>query len=233
MYSYDFEKLQKHVADIIGQHVESHSWQWLEKGSLFANDDQAYTNFRITFSMAARKVPKGTVRIEGKQQQEIQTLLPGLHMEGWPVLQLCRAWLILQIDASNETTYVQKVEELFSNAEMNELTALYAALPLLAYPTRWRLRCAEGIRSNIGSVLDAIMLNNPYPAAYLDEKAWNQLILKAVFTDKDIQKIIGVKQRANLALAAALRDYAEERQSAHRAVSDQIWKLIEVNESPA
>ena len=89
---------------------------------------------------------------------------------------------------------------------MNELVALYSALPVLAYPEIWKMRCAEGIRSNIGHVLESIMYNNPYPMQYLDEKAWNQLILKAFFTDKDINLIPGIDKRANAELARTRSD---------------------------
>ena len=109
---------------------------------------------------------------------------------------------------------------------MNELADLYAALPVFAYPEIWVKRCAEGIRSNIGIVLDAIMYDNPYPAEYLDEAAWNQMVLKAFFTDKDVNRIIGLDERANAPLAATLIDYAHERWAAQRSVNVQLWRLV-------
>jgi hypothetical protein len=109
---------------------------------------------------------------------------------------------------------------------MNELVALYSSLPLLAYPESWRFRCTEGIRSNIGSVLEAIMYDNPYPAEQLDEAAWNQLVLKAFFTEKHVERIVGLDKRANRQLAHILTDYVHERRSAHRKVDPQLWRLI-------
>ncbi len=97
--------------------------------------------------------------------------------------------------------------------------------PILNYPEAWKLRCAEGIRSNIGTVLEAIMYHNPYPANNLDETAWNQLVLKAFFTDKDVNKIVGLDERANQNLANTLFDYVEERWAAGRTVNPQIWRL--------
>ncbi|MDQ2862379.1 MAG: EboA domain-containing protein, partial [Bacteroidota bacterium] len=110
--------------------------------------------------------------------------------------------------------------------EMNELADLYASLPVFAYPEMWVKRCAEGIRSNIGIVLDAIMYDNPYPSKYLDEAAWNQLVLKAFFTDKDANRIIGLDARANKNLASTLIDYAHERWAAGRSVNVQLWRLV-------
>lgn len=87
--------------------------------------------------------------------------------------------MLLQLDATDKAKYFKTIENLFLAAEIQELVALYSSLPLLAWPELWKMRCAEGVRSNIGLVLEAIMYNNPYPFNYLDEKAWNQLILKA------------------------------------------------------
>ena len=69
------------------------------------------------------------------------------------------------------------------------------------------------------------MYHNPYPTIYLDEKAWNQLVLKAFFTDKDLNKIGGLDERANAELAATLNDYAHERWAANRSINPHLWRL--------
>ena len=77
--------------------------------------------------------------------------------------------------------YINRIENLFPQAEMNELVALYSSLPVLAYPEAWKLRCAEGIRSNIGIVLEAIMYHNPYPANNLDEDSMESIGAESFF----------------------------------------------------
>jgi hypothetical protein len=132
----------------------------------------------------------------------------------------------LHFPVDNEDIYVQSIDRLFPSAEMNELVALYSALPLLAYPERWKFRCTEGIRSNIGSVLESVICNNPYPSEYLNEEAWNQLVLKAFFTEKPVDQIIGLDRRANQRLANTLSDYAHERWAAGRNVNPLLWRLV-------
>ena len=90
-------------------------------------------------------------------------------------------------------------------------------------------KCEEGIRSNLGTVLEAIMYHNPYPAHFLSQGAWNQLILKAFFTEKEINKVVGLKERANELLSQALCDYAQERLAANRMVNPDLYKLINNN----
>jgi hypothetical protein len=132
----------------------------------------------------------------------------------------------MQVPKDNRQEYVKSIEALFSAAEMNELAALYASLPFLSYPEQWRTRCAEGIRSNIGLVLEAIICFNPYPADQLDEKAWNQLVLKAFFTEKPVNEVIGLDERSNQELANTLCDYAHERWAAGRQVNPLLWRCV-------
>ena len=105
--------------------------------------------------------------------------------------------------------------------------ALYSALPVLAYPEDWQFQATEGVRNNIGDVQSAIMLNNPYPADYLDELAWNQLVMKAFFTGKDITQITGLQERKNARLTHILTDYAAERRAAGRSLPASIELLLD------
>ena len=228
MYSYDFEKLEKLILTIITQNIEINALEWLKDSSVFANDSSSFTKFKVAFSLVSRKVPNQSIQLNSSQEEELKSEF-GLITKDWDLQRLCRIWLILQIDPSDEKSYTAKINDLFSNAEMNELATMYASLPVLAYPESWILRSAEGIRSNIGSVLDAIIINNPYPSRYLDESAWNQLILKAFFTDKDTTQIIGVEERANENLAKSLQDYIEEREAANRPIKDELREMLRIN----
>src|SRR5699024_10958728 len=118
------------------------------------------------------------------------------------------------------------IESLFRSAEMNEQVALYGSLPLLAYSEAFRKRTAEGLRTNIDRVFEAIALDNPYPSEYLEEAAWNQLVLKSFFMDIAINRIMGLDKRANQTLAHILSDYAHERWAAGRSVNPLLWRPV-------
>jgi hypothetical protein len=178
------------------------------------------------FVMLPRKTGKAVINVTPEQSQTIAQAIPGFSVDGWSIDRLGRAYLLINLDSSGKESYFKSIENLFLAAEMGELVALYSTLPLLAYPEIWVKRCSEGIRSNIANVLEAIMYSNPYPAKYLDQSAWNQLILKAFFTDKDINKIVGVDTRANKELAYIISDYAHERWAAGRELNPLMWRMV-------
>jgi len=157
----------------------------------------------------------------------ISELMPGLLINDWTLDKLSRIWMLMQLPSDHRENYVKKINSLFAAAEMNEQIALYAALPLYHYPEEWITRCEEGIRSNIGTVLEAIMYHNPYPAKFLSQSAWNQLVLKAFFTEKDVRLIVGLNDRVNEALVLTLGDYIKERLAANRTVAPEIYQLTQ------
>jgi hypothetical protein len=178
------------------------------------------------FAVTPRKTGKGVITVTAEQVHQLASITPGFTIKSWGIDRLVRVYLLLKADKGDKEAYFRAIENLFLAAEMGELVALYSALPVLPYPEMWVKRCSEGIRSNIGDVLAAIMYNNPYPAKYLDQAAWNQLILKAFFTDKDINKILGVDARANKDLAYIISDYAHERWAAGRELNPMMWRMV-------
>lgn len=226
MYNYDFDKLNQLFSSLIEQHLDDSTIAWLKEKLESAQEGNSFSKLTVAFSMVARKVKNQPLTIAEEHVREIEAIIPHLSVSQWTLRRLVRVWLVLQIDATDQKLYTQQVQHLFSDADMNELATLYAALPVLPYPEYWADQCAEGIRSNIGYVLDAVIIDNPYPANYLKEEAWNQLVLKAFFTEKEITKIVGLKERVNEKLIKALQDYADERNSAKREVNPQLWEIV-------
>lgn len=225
METQTYATIKELFTKIIEQNVSQEAKVWLHEKAALSSASGSNYQLNLTFTALPRKTGKNEVVIKKEDQEKINDLLPGFSAVHWTIDRLCRVWLLMQLESENKENYVSRIEQLFLQAEMNEQVALYSSLPFLHYPEAWALRCAEGVRSNIGTVLEAIMYFSPYPAEYLDEPAWNQLVMKAFFTDKNVNKITGLDARANQNLANILFDYVEERWAAHRTVNPQIWRL--------
>jgi hypothetical protein len=226
MFEYDFERLNTFFQSVLQKNLAVEAWKWLQSEGDSIRTKANTSKFNIAFVAMPRKTGKSMVKLSDDQEQELNQLRKGSSIQGWTADRLARVWLLMQIKPDDETKYIGTIENLFLNAEMGELVALYSSLPLLAYPRAWTKRCAEGIRSNIGQVLESIICKNPYPSEQLGEAAWNQLVLKAIFTEKPILEIIGLEKRRNQALAKSLSDYAHERWAAHRPVNPLLWICV-------
>ena len=219
-------EIDKLLQSIISRHLPEPTWDWLSQKAAAIKTCATTTELNTAFVLIPRKTGRQPLELTNDESLQVEALAPASSFSGWTIDRLCRVWLLMQVPAADERTYHSSIQNLFNAAEMNELVALYSALPFWAYPTAWKQQCAEGIRGNIGSVLEAIMYDNPYPAEYLDENAWNQLVLKAFFTEKDINRVAGIDKRANQKLADTLLDYVSERWAAGRTVSPQLWRLV-------
>lgn len=227
----DLEK-KKQLRDlfqkIIQQNLSLEAWSWLGDKVELVKEEEKTLQLNLSFSQLPRKLGKEIIVVQSEDAAYIAQLLPGFSLEGWTIDRLARVWLLMQLPDQNKEVYLKKINNLFIASEMNELIALYSSLPFLGHTEEWIGRCEEGIRSNIGTVLEAIMYHNPYPYAVLSEGAWNQMILKAFFTEKDVKQITGLKERANQVLSDTLNDYVQERLAAHRTVHPVIYQLIEL-----
>lgn len=215
--------MKDQIRQIIFAHIQEEAGKWLENASSYLPDaSQLYQ----AFAQVPRKVGKAIIHLSEPVDKEGHPFGNGSYFDNWGIDRLCRVYLLACYTNRDEEQYCKVIEGLFTAADMNELVALYSALPVLAYPERWKKRCAEGIRSNIGNVLEAIMYHNPYPSGYLEQPAWNQMVLKAFFADKQPAFIHGLRERNNRELALILLDYVHERRAAGRTVNPMIWLLI-------
>lgn len=196
--------------------------EWIENNLI---EFTSAADFNSAYAFIARKTRKTPLKPAPEVFNEIELAFPGLNISDFTLDRLCRVYCLMLIAPADKTLYFQLIEHIFLTADINEQVGVYSALPLLAWPELWEKRCAEGIRSNMAPVLEAIMYNNPYPFQNLDETAWNQLVLKAFFTEKIIRQITGLFARNHRDLALMLIGYARERRAAGRTVDPVLWRL--------
>ena len=223
------QELDQLFFGLIARNMKDEAFVWLKGKISLIKSAENSTQLSLTFAQISRFSSKEVLEFDAEEATKINTLLPGYALKDWSIERLCRVWILMQIPYQNKENYIEKLKYLFATAEMNELVALYSALPVFYYAEEWISKCEEGIRSNIGAILEAIMYHNPYPAHYLSEAAWNQMVLKAFFTEKDSNNVVGLQERANHALSETINDYIQERLAAHRSVNPEIYKLVNKN----
>ena len=179
-----------------------------------------------SYSAVPRYLGKQKLNLSEKDLQAARELVAGWNPVDLTTDRAGRILLLLSFPSEDSDRYVATLEQIIAAADVEEAIAFYRSLPLLPYPEKFQLRAAEGIRTNMTSVFNAVALNNPYPAQYLDDLAWNQMVLKALFVGSPLHPIYGLEGRNNQQLCQMLIDYACERLAANRTVSPELWELV-------
>ena len=176
-------------------------------------------------SLASRKLGKAPLAPDAAARAAAAQARPGWDPSSWTVDQAARVLLLLAT-GSDADRFVTRLDALCATADVDELVAFYRGLPLYPDPLRHCARAAEGVRSNMRVVFEAVAHGNPYPAEQFADEAWNQMVLKALFVGSTLHPIHGLDQRANPALARMLGDYAHERWAARRSISPELWRCV-------
>ena len=199
--------------------------QWLQ--GAVASVAQATTDRELfrSISLVSRKLGKAPLALDAAALAAAQQARPGWNPSSWTLDQAGRVRLLLAT-AGDSDSFVRRLDQLCATADVDELVAFYRGLPLYPDAPRHRLRAAEGLRSNMKVVFEAVAHANPYPAEQLAQDAWNQMVLKAIFVGSALAPIVGLDQRANATLARMLGDYAHERWAASRPVNPELWRCV-------
>ena len=204
--------------------LKAETTSWLrETCNTIAKDNANTRTLFIAFGIVGRRSGRADVQLSIDDRAAAFSARQGWDPSRWSLDQMARARLLLAMPATAARVWLITLDQLFAAAGLEELVALYQALPLLPHQDLLAARIAEGVRSNMKPVFNAIALDNPAPSERLDEGAWNQLVLKALFIASPVARIVDATARANPTLAHMLIDYARERLAAQRPVPVDLW----------
>lgn len=202
--------------------------QWLE--SRLSPDGLAWFRDRLEnlesdkdFYLAFALVPRKLGKADLQTTPEEGAACDGWSPAAWTVDQAARIALLL---SGPEEAFARRLDKLCATGDVGEMVTLYQALPLYPDPQSLTARAAEGLRSNVVPVFQAVAHHNPFPQQHFDDAAWNQMVLKALFIGSSLHPIEGLDARANERLASTLIDYAHERWAAGRAVNPELWRCV-------
>jgi len=222
----NLEELQQIITSWLERRLDGNAVEWVaEKSERLKNGAEDW-EFFTSFSAVPRYTGKDSLELTEDEQEQAQNVRKGWQPQHWSVDELTRTYMALSIGNRPAEEFLDLLDKTFTTADIGESVALYKSIAILPYPEKLRKRAAEGLRTNINSVFNAVSLYNPYPADYLDEGAWNQMVLKALFVGTPLYPMEGLDRRANKTLARMLVDYAHERWAASRTVSPELWRPV-------
>lgn len=197
--------------------------QWFSDQLALVAIEKSNRSVDLSFGLCTRRLGKTRPHFNQLQLRELDKHLPGWQVSDLGVDAIARMLIIASFQ--DATQLAAQVTRLLKHADLHEQLALYRGLPLFKTSSELNDRLADGLRSNVSDVFNAIAHSNPYPAWYLDTHRFNHLVLKALFIDSALAPIVGLTQRNNEELARMLLETVRERYTASRSVSDEVWSL--------
>jgi hypothetical protein len=179
----------------------------------------------VALGLVPRKLGKADLDLEKADLEAAGRARPGWDPRGWSVDQAARILILLHAGGTGEA-FAKRFTQLCRTADVAEAIAFYRGLPLYPDPERLEAQAAEGTRTNMRAVFEAVAHRSPYPKEQFAENRWNHMVLKALFVGSALHPIQGLDERANPTLARMLCDYAHERWAAGRPVSPELWRCV-------
>lgn len=175
--------------------------------------------FAAAWCSGGRRLGRAPLVLGDGDRRGLKTAGAAFVPAGWGTDELGRALLLLAAAEGRPSDLLATVlEDLYRKGEMREQQALLRVLAYLPAPSAWGELAAEAVRGNVTSVLEALACDNPFPAAYMDEVAFNQLVMKAIFNGLPLGRILGLRERAGGELKRMAWAFARERRAAGRTV---------------
>ena len=185
----------------------------------------AERELHIALGLIPRRLGREDLALSDTDLAAARQARPDWDPRGWSLDEAARILVLCTLGPRN-TDFATLFADLCRTADVQESVALYKGLPLYPEPAALVPQAAEGVRTNMRAVFEAVAHNNPYPRDHFDENRWNQMVLKALFVGVALAPIQGLDERANPALMRMLCDYAHERWAAGRAVSPELWRCV-------
>ncbi|HEY0714682.1 MAG TPA: EboA domain-containing protein [Polyangia bacterium] len=185
----------------------------------------AGASFAAAWSAAGRRLGRTSAAASEAEATALRASgVPFVPSAVWAQDELGRALFLLAAAEveGRAPAFAAAVGELFRKGEMREQQAVLRVLPHLPNPDQYTDIAADAVRSNVVSVIEAIACENPYPADHLNDLAFNQLVMKALFNQVSLGRVLGLERRNNAELRRMVEAYASERRAAGRPVPADV-----------
>ena len=195
-------------------HVTDAGWRWLEEQAAAA-PSASVDALSAAYSQAAARL--GNADLEQP-------------FDRWTAADAGRAVLLIAVaDARNADAFVEAAIGCYERGDSNEQRSWLKSTAILPLPERLLPTVIDACRTNILPLFEAVACENPYPAHHFPERNFNQLVLKALFNNVALARIVDLPARLNPELARMAGDYAAERRAAGRSVPADIGLALQEN----
>lgn len=195
---------------------------WLEEsGGVFeAGTDLADCFAR--FAEVTSRVGRESLAVAcGERDWQSLGLSPGVG--AWSLDECGRALLLVRAAAHlPEDRLAELVEGCYFQGETRERQGVVRGLWYLPRTDRLLQIGLDAGRTHIQPLFEALACENAFPAEALPDTSFHHLVLKALFTEVRLPRIVGLSGRISAELRRMVADFVDERRAAGRPVPADV-----------
>ena len=207
------------IATVLRRRLSDAGATWIDRAIEIARHGSLDALLKL-YTTAPLHVGRDPLALDDAERREVDAVLPGLSLEQWAVEDGVRAWLLLE--RSGAETFVSDAIACYEHGDAREQQSWVRSAGLLPQPDRFLATVIDTCRTNILPLFEAVACDNPYAARFFPVRQFNQLVLKALFNNVALARIVGLPDRLNADLSRMAGDYADERRAAGRSVPADI-----------
>lgn len=225
------ESVASVLVDVVARHGSSEQADWVRQAAEGLGDPPVPTKLRIAIARAARKLGDSVPTLSNEEREGLPE---GPAYDRWVLRDYGRAALLLfACDRLEADAQVPFVEPLVRRGEIGEQVSVLRMAPLLPGPERFVDVIVDACRTNSLDVFEAIACENPYVRDHFPEANFNQVVLKSMFMEVPVERIVGLAERVNAELVRMAGDFGDERRAAGRTVPQDIELIKRLAEAKA
>ncbi len=194
-------------------------------------DPEALTNHLVSFTAMMKRL-LGENRLPLRLPTHSPVIADSeekLELNHWSTADIGRAVLLGSALRHCEYDHYRLIQQAYTYSDNSEKKSIVLSLYWLSDDKRVAELCEEVQRTNAMDLFIALALNNPIPAVYYSNSAFNQLVLKSLFQNMQIDQILGLRCRLNPELERMCDDYLHERRLANRDIPASLWLTLNPN----
>lgn len=214
------------VEILVGAACDESTSHWLRSTLTAVAASPDPRSVAAPYAAASRRLRSLTAVPTPRQSEALERAALGALGPRGAVAMFRGAVLLVACRCADEAARAGLVDRVFRTADSAERVALLAVLPALPNAPAYVETAIEACRSNVRDVFEAIACENDYPARHFSDAAFNQMVMKAVFSGVSLSRVRGLAGRVNTELERMARDYSAERRAAGREVPADLARLI-------
>ena len=220
------------MLSIVRPRLSDSGREWLDLALTTAQGDDV-NRLCAGYTAASRKAGTTPLSLTSAERARLSDVAPDLIVDRWTLADATRAAILLTAAAAaaDVDAFTSRAVACFENGDAQEQQSWLRGVSLLPRSDRLTAIAVDACRSHIQPLFESIACENPYPLAYFSDRQFNQLVLKAMFTGVQLERIVGLARRLNADLSRMARDYAAERRAAGRSVPADL--ALALHDDPA